>query len=56
MRSFTRSSNRLLGKTAHPIKINTIIDRENLFIVWSLASSKQRIMIRSNFCTKLTVK
>ena len=49
MRSFTRSSNRLSGKTAHPIKINTIIGRENLCIVRSLASSRQRIMIRSNF-------
>ena len=56
MRSFTRSSNRLSGKTAHPIKINTIIDRENLCIVRLLASSRQRIMIKSNFCTKLTVE
>ena len=33
MRSFTRSSNRFSDKTAHPIKINTGIDRENLCIV-----------------------
>ena len=36
--------------------LNTIIDRENLCIVWSLASSKQRIIIKSNFCIKLTVE
>ena len=58
MRTFTRSWNRLLGKSKHPIKINTIIfiDRENLCIVWSLASSKQRISIESYFYTKLTVE
>ena len=56
MRFFTCSSNKSAGKKTHPIIINAIIDRENLCIVWSSASSKQRIIIKSYFCTKLRVE